>query len=116
MHEPIELTVAEGKVDRSGVARIQPSLYEQLGLNEDNQKISITYNDKTIIRKVFADEFVDNLAISLREDAREELNVKAGDKVKIQQYESIGEKTEKGYAETKEKIKEKVQREEVKEE
>lgn len=112
LDESIELTVVNGEINRSGIARVKTSIFDQLDLDDENQKITITYNDKSIIRKAFADEFVDEQAIFLREDAREELNVNEGDKVSISAYKTIEEKAEEGYSDTKQKIKEKVKTDE----
>lgn len=83
MSESIELTVVSAEINKPGFARINASIYDQLNINEDHMQIIIYSKEKTIIRKLIADEFIDKQAIFLNEDAREKLGVDDGDKVTI---------------------------------
>lgn len=117
MDEPIRLTVKENNIERSGVARIHKKIYEQLGLDDNEERIRITYDDKTIIRKAFSDDLIDEKMISLRSDAEEDLHLNGGEQVSVQRHTSIGEDVKEDFSEAKEDIKEKVseKKEEAKE-
>ncbi len=103
MDKAIFLRVRKSDIERKGVIRLNDEVLKKLGV-EEGEQVVISKDEKIIIRKAFGDESVKKDEIFLRPQAREELSVKEGDKVKVEDYETLSEDLKEKLGGVKEKI------------
>lgn len=103
MDKTISLKVRKSDIERKGVIRVNDEVLKKLGV-EEGERVVISKDEQIIIRKAFGDETVKKDEIFLRPKAREELGVKEGDKVKVEDYETVGEDIKEKLGDVKEKI------------
>jgi formylmethanofuran dehydrogenase subunit D len=103
MDKTIYLKVRKSDIKRVGVVRVNDEVLTKLGIQE-GERVVISKDEQMIIRKALGDETVKKDEIFLRSTARNELDVKEGDEVKVEDYETIGEEIKEKLGEVKEKI------------
>jgi len=103
MVQTISLKVRKSHVERVGGARINDEILLKLGI-KTGERVVVIKDEQMIIRKAFGDKAVKKDEIFLRSTAREELNVKDGDTVLVEDYKSLGEAAKVKLSGAKEKI------------
>lgn len=103
MDKKISLKVRKSDIERVGVIRVNDEILKKIGV-EEGERVVISKDEQMILRKAFGDESVKKDEIFLRPKAREKLGVKEGDKVKVEDYETIGEDIKEKLRDAKEKI------------
>ncbi len=100
-----DLKVRKSDIERVGVARINDKTLTKLGV-EEGERVVISKGEQSIIRKAFGDEAVKEDEIFIRPKGKEELDVEAGDIVKVEDFETIGEELKEKLGDFKEYVKE----------
>ena len=90
MNKSISLKIRKSDIERVGVVRVNDEILKKIGV-EEGERVVISKDEKMILRKAFCDESVKKDEIFLRPTAREELDIKEGDEVKVEDYETLGE-------------------------
>jgi len=103
MDKSISLKVRKSDIERVGVVRVNDEVLNKLGV-EEGERVVISKDEQMILRKAFGDKSVKKDEIFLRLKAREKLGVKEGDKVKVEDYETLGEDIKEKLGDVKEKI------------
>jgi len=103
MDKSISLKVRKSDIERTGVVRVNDEVLKKLGV-EEGEQVVISKDEQMILRKAFGDEAVKKDEIFLRPDAREKLDIKEGDKVKVEDYETLGEDIKEKLGDVKGKI------------
>ena len=100
-----DLKVRKSDIERVGVVRMNDKTLTKLGV-EEGERVVISKGEQSIIRKAFGDEAVKEDEIFIRSKGREELDVEAGDIVKVEDFETIGEEEKEKLGDFKEYVKE----------
>jgi len=103
MEKSISLKVRKSNIERAGVVRVNDEVLKKLGVKE-GERVVVSKDEQMILRKAFCDKMVKKDEIFLRPKARDELGVKEGDKVKVEDYETLGEDIKEKLGDVKEKI------------
>ncbi|MEA3457400.1 MAG: hypothetical protein U9R21_01835 [Candidatus Thermoplasmatota archaeon] len=103
-NEPIslDLKVRKSDIERVGVVRLNDKILSKLGV-EEGERVTVSTDEQTILRKAFGDEAVKNDEIFLRPTSREELDVEEGDVVRVEDYETLSEDIKESLGDIKEK-------------
>lgn len=102
-HISLDLKVRKSDIERVGIARVNDKVLSKLRV-EEGERVVITKDEQSILRKAFGDEAVKEDEIFLRPTSREELDVKEGDVVKVEDYETVGEEIKEKLGDIKEKL------------
>lgn len=102
-HISLDLKVRKSDIERVGIARVNDKVLSKLQV-EEGERVVITKDEQSILRKAFGDEAVKEDEIFLRPTSREELDVKEGDVVKVEDYETVGEEIKEKLGDIKEKL------------
>jgi len=103
MEKTLSLKVRKSDIEKDGIVRVNDEVLTKLGVQE-GERIVISKDEQIILRKAYGDDTINKDEIFLRPKAREELKVKEGDKVKVEDYETLGEDLKEKLSDVKEKI------------
>lgn len=103
----LEMKVRKSDIERSGLVRMNDNTLSKLGVDED-KRITISTDEKTLIRKAIADSSVKKNEIFLRPDEREQLDVDEDDIVLVEDYDTISEEVKESLGDAKEKAGESI--------
>ncbi len=103
MDKSISLKVRKSDIERVGVVRVNDEVLKKLGV-EEGERVVISKNEQMVLLKAFGDKTVKKDEIFIRLKARDELDVKEGDKVKVEDYETLGEDIKKKMGDAKGRI------------
>jgi len=106
-HISLDLKVRKSDVQRVGLVRVSDKTISNLGI-EEGDRVIITKNEVSILRKAYGDSGLNNDEIYIRPTGRKQLNVKEGDIVKVEDYETIGEEIKERLGDIGDKIGESV--------
>jgi len=106
-HISLDLKVRKSDVQRVGLVRVSDKTISKLGI-EEGDRVIITKNEVSILRKAYGDSGLNNDEIYIRPTGIKQLNVKEGDIVKLEDYETIGEEIKERLGDIGDKIGESV--------
>lgn len=106
-HISLDLKVRKSDVQRVGLVRVSDKTISNLGI-EEGDRVIITKNEVSILRKAYGDSGLNNDEIYIRPTGIKQLNVKEGDIVKVEDYETIGEEIKERLGDIGDKIGESV--------
>jgi len=103
MDKTVLLKVRKSDIERIGIVRLNDEVLSKIDVGE-GERVVISKDEKMILRKAFGDKSVKKDEIFIRLDGREDLDVVEGDKVKVEDYETIGEDIKEKLGDVKDKI------------
>lgn len=103
MDKTVLLKVRKSDIERIGIVRLNDEVLSKIDVGE-GERVVISKDEKIILRKAFGDNSVKKDEIFIRPDGREDLDVVEGDKVKVEDYETIGEDIKEKLGDVKDKI------------
>jgi len=106
-HISLDLKVRKSDIQRVGLVRISDKTISKLEI-EEGDRVIITKDDVSILRKAYGDSGLKNDEIFIRPTGRKQLNIKDGDIVKVEDYETIGEDIKERLGDIGDKIGESV--------
>lgn len=106
-HISLDLKVRKSDVQRVGLVRVSDKTISKLEI-EEGDRVIITKDDVSILRKAYGDSGLKNDEIFIRSTGRKQLDVKDGDIVKVEDYETIGEEIKERLGDIGDKIGESV--------
>ena len=106
-HISLDLKVRKSDIQRVGLVRISDKTISKLEI-EEGDRVIITKDDVSILRMAYGDSGLKNDEIFIRPTGRKQLNIKDGDIVKVEDYETIGEDIKERLGDIGDKIGESV--------
>lgn len=106
-HISLDLKVRKSDIQRVGLVRISDKTISKLEI-EEGDRVIITKDDVSILRKAYGDSGLKNDEIFIRPTGRKQLKIKDGDIVKVEDYETIGEDIKERLGDIGDKIGESV--------
>lgn len=104
----VEMKVRRSEIEKDGIIRMNKDTLSRLLGDDENGRITISTDDKTIIRKAIGDETVKKDEIFIRPDTRKLLNVDEGDMVLVEDYDTISEEVKERLGDAREKTGENI--------
>lgn len=108
-HILLDLKVRKSDVQRVGLVRVSDETISKLGI-EEGDRVIISKDDVSILRRAHGDSGLKNDEIFIRPTARRQLNIKEGDIVKVEDFETLGEEIKERLGDVGDKIGESVEK------